>query len=278
MKYITVFILSFLIFPILLSASGNYIIVTSATSKKQLRLIKSKLKSLGLNMTYKTTKTKYVVYSGPYKNEKNAFIAVKRAKKYFPNARALKKESKTEEQASVVKQKNSGGFHVGTALGFASAPSTHEGLVDITEPKNSGLTYSLEGGYTFKNGISLAGGYMRVDTSDLVFDNIYGVVNYRFDDFYNFVPYVGVLGGYSNLTWDTDPIENPSQESNNDSSSFIAGTQIGASYDGFEYISLYSTYQCLFMGHTTYLSDGTNDSKLQHKTIHSLQMGVQFNF
>jgi len=294
MKFITFFILIFLLSPSFLNAASNYIGVAQTTSKNQLRIINSRFKSMGLKMLYKTSGKKYFIYSGPYKTSNSITYAIKKIKRYFPNAKILNYKAKqipsvkapvvikTETKYEQVKQKNKSGFYIGTAFGYSSAPSTHtisQGSVTIQEPNNSGINYMIDGGYNFENGFSFGLAYMKFDASDLVFDNMYGIVNYRFANNNNFTPYFGVLAGFSSLKWSVDPILNASETSNNDSTSLIGGTQAGVIYNGIEDISLLLGYKCIIMGHTTNIEvDTDNISKLQHKALHTLQLEIQYNF
>jgi len=297
MRFIGVLVLFFLLFPSFLSAAANFVQVTQTTKKSQLRAIKSKLSKMGLKMVYKKSGSRYIVYSGPYRNSKSASYAVKKMKRYFPYAKVVAKKRKKfkpigkstkNEQAFLTKKlktkdtKKMKGFFTGVSLGYSPSPSNHtvvKGTIeDLKVPNNTGISFNLDGGYHFENGFSTSLSYMKFDASDLVFDNIYGTINYRFSDFNNFVPYFGVLAGYSSLVWNVDPIKNPAEGSSNDSESFFAGSQTGIIYTGFEVVSLSFGYHCMFMGHTTNIEDGVNSSKLQHDTLHSLQIGVQYNF
>jgi len=270
MKFITIFLLTFFISITLLNAKDTYIQVTSTASKGKLRAIHSKFRKMNLKMIYKTTATKYFIYSGPYQDTDSSAFALQKIKRYFPQARI---------QASKIKKVKDSGLYLNIALGFSSAPSTHivsKGCVIIDEPKNKGVSYNIDGGYTFENGFSIGVGYLRFDATDLLFDNVYGSINYRFNDYNNFIPYIGALGGYSSLKWFTDPIDNP-VEGNNDSSSLLFGTQTGLVYRLTSIVSVYAGYQCLFMNHITNITvDTKNRSQLKHNTLHTIQMGLHF--
>ena len=295
MKFITFFILIFLLSPSFLGAATNYIGVTQTTSKNQLRVINSRLNSIGLKMLYKSVGNKYLVYSGPYRTSRSTSYAMQKIKKYFTNAKIITNKKiqqtstakvparvKTQSKFNEIKQNNKNGYYIGTAIGYSSAPSTHsisKGSVTIKEPNNSGMHYLIDGGYNFENGFSLSLAYMILGTGDLAFSNIYTTVNYRFGNFKYFTPYFGVLAGFSSLKWNVDPILNASEASNNDSASFIGGTQVGVIYNGYKNISLLLSYKSIIMGHTTNIEvDANNISQLQHKVLHSIEVGIQYNF
>ena len=302
MRFIGIFLLFFLLFPSFLNAASNYVQVTQTKNKKQLRIIKAKLKNMGLKMVYKKSGSRYLVYSGPYKSSKSSSYALKKIKRYFPYAKITNKKKKKlkpakkeipskknlipaveiEQSKDVGKPTNTkkiSGFFTGISLGYSSAPTNSTVDADSTEPhipNNKGISFNLEGGYHFENGFSSSLSYMKFNASDLVFDNVYGTINYRFRDFNDFVPYFGALVGYSSLVWNIDPVEEIVGDS--DSESFFAGTQTGILYKGFDSFSLLLGYQCMFMGHITNIEDGDSSSKLQHETLHTIQMGIQYNF
>jgi len=291
MRFTGILVLFFLLFPSFLNAAANFVQVTQTTKKSQLRVIKSKLNKMGLKMVYKKSGSRYIIYSGPYRSSKSASYAVKKMRRYFPYAKVMTKKrkklkpiDKSTKNKKVFLTKDTKqlkGFFAGLSVGYSSSPSNHTtetGSIEIIVPNNTGISFDLEGGYHFKNGFSTSLSYMKFDASDLVFDNIYGTVKYRFSDFNNYVPYFGILAGYSSLVWNVDPIKNPAEGSSNDSESFFAGSQAGIIYTGFETVSLSFGYQCMFMGHTTNIEEGDNSSKIQHDALHSIQLGVQYNF
>ncbi|MEA1982452.1 MAG: outer membrane beta-barrel protein [Campylobacterota bacterium] len=300
MKFVSFFIVSACF--INLAAQDNYLLVTKVKDKKHLPSIHSKFSKLELKMLYSyNDKSKfYTIYSGPYQTIASARVAQRRLKPYFKHTRissrkTLNKRAKRESQKKPQTQerqtkveitsKKKSGFYVGLAAGYASAPSSHiisSGSVLIDEPKNEGLTLSASAGYNFKSGFSLGLGYMNFDANDIEFDNLYTELNYRFEAYNSFVPYFGLLAGYSSLTWSVSPIPSPQAVSNNDSDSPFGGTQAGMLYRVVDGVSLLGVYQCLFMEHTTNVNTSTqtsqNLSQLQHNTLHSLQIGINYNF
>ena len=288
MKYIVIFILTFLIFPTFLNADKIYVKIGSTKKESQLKAINSRLDVMGLNMLYKTTNTRYIVYSGPFQELKSASYAAKKIQKYYPYAKIIKtkkqeKKQKTEQvKHSVSSQQEENPFFIKLSLGNCSTLPHHsieEGSVIIEEPKDSGMSYTAEAGKIFDNGFSLSLGYMRFNTDDLVFNNIYARVNYTFAKQYVFSPYFGVLAGTSDLKWNSDPIENMSSDSSIDSDSLFMGTQVGVVYNSFDKISYSLGYQCIFMNQTTNIEvDSTNKSSLKYDTIRSLQLGVRYKF
>jgi len=273
MKLMIILLLITFISQTLLSAKDIYIEVTSVKTKQKLRVVNNRFHNIKLPMIYKNFHKKYYIYSGPYKEEQQSLVALKKIKHYFPKARIKKeKKSKTDIKES--------GVYLNIAVGFSSAPSTNEleeGSVIIQKPQSTGVSYNISTGYSFENGLSIGIGYLRFNATDLLFNNMYGELNYQFNDYDSFIPYIGILGGYSSLTWFTDPIDNPDKDANNDSSSFIVGTQTGLMYKITDIFSLYFGYQCLFMNHVTNITlDSSNSSKLEHNTLHTVQIGLHF--
>lgn len=286
MKFVSFFILFFCSYT--LYAQSTYVIVTKVQKKEQLGEIYSRFSKLNLKMLYSYNKNYYTIYSGPYKTASSAKRALRRLHPYFKHAKISRRHSIGKKQESdkkvALSQKNSG-FYLGLAMGYASAPSSHiieEGSVLINEPNNAGMTLGASAGYNFESGFALGLGYMNFDATDIEFDNLYTELNYRFEEHDSFVPYFGALVGYSSLTWNVSPIPSPQKVSNNNSDSFFWGTQAGILYKISDSVSLTSVYQCVFMGHTTNINTSTqtvrNVSALEHNTLHSLQLGINYNF
>lgn len=258
-----------------------YINVTNVQSKEQLKYPHKILKDMGYKMSFQKKSYGYAVYIGPYKKQEILSYVHKKVKRKFSNAKVV--VYKTKE---VSDEKNSSGKHSGSFLGFgvgyANAPSTHNiisGSVIVEEPNNSGPNYNLYAGYDFDNALSLLFNISYINASDLEFNNYYASLNYRFQKIAKLEPYFGVSLGFSSLTWNTSPIPLASPDSNNDSDDMMYGTQVGFNYSLNQRISFKLDYSCLFLNHTTNITqDATNTSKLQHNTLHSLVLGLAYNF
>lgn len=297
MRLMGLIFLFIMLFSSVSNASAIYIKVTDTASTKKLKQVKYTLKRLGLSSPHKTTRTKYIVYSGPYKNSRSAGNALKKIKRYYPYARLIrpnnnnKTKTTTKKQAtnktsvpSVSKSKQDIGPFVGASLGYSSTPLTHTGKFEIFLPKENGISYGATVGNTFKNNIFISANLLRSDTNDLIFNNYYASINYMFGPFRSFSPYIGALIGYSQLIWNMNPLDNTKNDSSNSSESLFVGTQIGAKYKVYEKTSIYINYQCLYMDQTTKLTIttvGTTEeetSLLKHNSLHNLQLGVQYSF
>lgn len=287
MRLFLVLLMVFIGIPFL-EAKTDYIKITTTSDIQRLKAIKKKFTSLGLNLIYRKSGHAYGVYCGPYSSKKDLRKSYKKVIRYFPHAQIIgvqkvshqphisqkivrKKESKYEEN-----------YYFSLALNYSSAPSSHtilQGSVKVLEPKDTGINFVLESGIDLQYNFSAGIGVSYLNTGDLAFKNLYGIVNYKFKIYRSYQPYFGVLIGYSSLAWSSDPIENPSKNSNNDSTSPYYGTQVGLLYKGLSYGDIFVGYQCLFMQHTTSLQiDTTNRSKLEHNMLHSIGIGFKYNF
>lgn len=278
MKILTILLFNFFIFTTILNAKNIYIQVTTTKSKSKLSNIVQNFKAIGIKTVYKKTRTRYLIYSGPYQKLDSALYALKKIQKHYPKA-------EIKGKAKLSNPERDRGTYFNLSLGFSHAPSTQTtGCVVINEPKNSGISYNVNGGYVFKSNFAFEIGYLRFDATDLLFDNLYGAINYRFNDYKlgvnnDYVAYIGFIAGYSSLKWFHSPIPPPPDEdsSHNNSTSYLFGTKTGLIYNMFDTFSMFVGYQCLFLGHTTNLTDTDGrTSKLEHNTIHTLQLGIEF--
>jgi len=284
MRFVVVFFLLFNIATVA-KALNVYVKVVDTQRQEKVKLARYRLYKMQLHSFYRTTSYGYAVYSGPYKNNTDAYIALQRVQKYYRHAKIIqpkvaKKRAGSSYKSSFATRKIP--LHISVGMSYASAPSTHtiiSGTVQVKEPKNSGYSYTIEGEYDLSESFSAGLGYMRFDADDLLFDNFYAKLRYKFATFDKYTPYFSLLAGNSSLTWSVDPIANPTSDSNNDSTSLFLGTEVGLLYHFDTKVSFYSEYQCIFMGHTTnILVDTQNRSKLQHNILHTVQMGLQYNF
>lgn len=231
-------------------------------------------------MSYKKKNNYLVIYSGPYANDKERVKALKKLQIYFPYARKSTRTRNESPSTTSVDTKTEG-FFVGVSFDYTSAfmQQTNEvGYIDITEPRNEGTGYGLFGGYEFSNAIATSVSYTVLNTGDLKFTNMYATLDYKFYNSSSFVPYVGVIVGFSELEWMIDPIANATSSAAASSSSPLYGTQIGGMYKIFKSSSILINYNCLFLDHVTNIEKTTNKSTVKHSLAHSLQAGIQYKF
>ena len=295
-----------LLLPSISNASYKYIKVTTTKQSDMLWQIKSKLNNMGLTMISMQTNKNYLVYSGPYKNEKSAKSALKLIKTTFKSAKIIgqdkvdkkiiKKEIKqsisvedentTEVQISIQEDEmkeiiidDYNGFFIGASLGFAYTPferNTQSGVVIISSaPTAYNLSYSIETGYEYRNGVFISLKYLKAYSSDISTDNLLASLNYRFELDNDIKPFLGVLSGQSLLNRKFAPLDNP-KSANIQSESFVIGFEIGASYDVYEEIETYISYQYILMDHAAILEPSTGVSRLAHNSLHNIQIGLRF--
>lgn len=315
MKLITFFLLLFsLIVPTFLQAADKYIKVAKVSDDNQLLLLRSVLNEIGFTSTFTETKTNFVVFVGPFKNENNAEDALKRIQQHFIHAYIFEKEIKqvekiVQEEEVLYKEVNSTAdtieesfepskenladidsdvstlltsesLFMNISLGGNLAPSEHvvsSGTIEVNLPSKYMISYGVEGGYSFESGVFFSLGALRSLDNDVVFTNAYATVNYRFDPTNDFAPFIGAMGGVSMLTWNSSPISDLVSSEQN-SFSTIYGPQIGLIYVGCKNITLFTSYQYMMLDHVSDVSILTSSSVIQHKKLHNLNVGLGFNF
>lgn len=306
MKLIIFFLSLFLLLlPTFLSASDKYIKVVKVLDDNQLLLVRSVLNEIGFTSTFTQTKTNFIVFVGPFKEEGYADDALQRIKQHFAHAYIFEKETKKIEKKikkevqdkEIVNQDQnktlvkvidsdistfltSETFFINISLGANLSTAKNiskSGTIDVNLPSKYMFSYSLEGGYSFDNGIFFSLGVLRSLDNDVVFTNAYATANYRFDPINDFAPFIGLVGGVSMLTWNTSPISDIVSSKSN-SFSTLYGSQIGLIYVNCSNINLFASYQYLILEHTSDVSILTSSSEIQHNSMHNLNVGLGFNF
>jgi len=292
MQFFSIVVLLSLFIPSLYAK--NYVKLINYGSKNKVLSLGKKLDRLGFHVVIKRKSNHYYsLYIGPYEEYAQALSQQKRLKRYFPNSKILSFNSKQrkvvhnssliqeEKENTLIKRKTfwSSSLHIG----YSSFPSTHiieEGTISIKQPKTDGLSQSLGLNYLWSHNLLVGVNVMRMSSSDLIFTNSYLSIDYKFEKItQEYFPYFGVIGGYSLLKWNIDPVGN-SETSNNDSQSFFYGTHVGIIHPLSPIWDFVIDYQCIFMNHTTNLTkkDTTDKSKLQHNISNTLQIGLQYHF
>jgi len=294
-KYLTLIFL--ILFPSISNAAYKYIEITSTKDKNQLWIIKSKLNNMNLGMLLLEKETEFVVYTGPFRSNNSATTALNLIKPIFHNAHILgldvaleaetipiiqAEDMNESNESTIVKEEmredNYDGFFIGIAIGIASAPYEHttlSGVVVIDTPAKYNFTYSLEGGYLYKNNLFLSLEYLRTNSNDISTDNIIGSFGYKYELELKFTPYFSILAGQSILQTKTIPLYNP-QTIDKQSQSFIRGFGLSVVYDAYDEMQPYLSYQYIIMDHTASLESSTGSSKLEHKRMHNIQVGIRF--
>lgn len=287
MKYI---VLVLLFASTFLHAENLYINVTKLTEKSDLEYVGAQFKRVGISAIYKYDGEDYVLFSGPYKNERFARRALVKINKYFPSAyivkvRAQKDTGKRAKRYSTTTRQGKDlwykGVFAGIHLSYNNVLATHKvetGSVLATLPKEGSLGFTLEGGYEFDNGVSLSLGYSQISNKDIVINNQYLSVKYKFTTDTAFYPYFGFLAGVSSAKWNLVPLQNVVYIDDKSSSS-LSGLESGVIYLLDKYhTSLYLGYTVLITNHTAVLEADTGSSELNFKRLDNILVGVRYHF
>lgn len=89
--------------------------------------------------------------------------------------------------------------------------------------------------------------------------------------------YAGVLGGYGQMDWRYDPLNNSSSK-NVDANSFIGGLQLGANYPINEKLSLGLNSKYLLHNYETNLKTTNATATIEHDSTASVSLGLEYRF
>jgi len=164
---------------------------------------------------------------------------------------------------------------------FASVSAGYNSLngdeVTSINLDSSGYNYTIELGYEISADTEITLNYQKIVNDNLSLDNYYIASNYKFLNVTSLTPYLGVTLGYSELTWDKNPINTNKIDSL--SSSYIGGINIGTIYKINSSISLTMSYQLQYMNnHETSIKTSTLTGKLTHDMLNSFNIGVRYFF
>jgi len=281
-----IIIFIFLLVSTVFGNDQSYIKIAKTSSKDKLLSLNSTFTQIGVPVKYSYTDSKYLIYAGPYDDEESAKEGLEIIKKYIPSAFIVK----NEDAQKVIKQKNSqsrnassrddNNFFVGLDLGYSNSTSNHigkEGSVVAKAPYEDFASYGLDLGYEFRNGIFCTLGYSQIMNGDIIMDNIYLTLNYKFTTYYNFSPYFGLVVGNSYLKWNMYPIENPTSF-DDQSTSLLTGAQFGLRYPINDEISFSLAYRVAAMDHVSTLEVPGSSSELHHKRLDNILFGIQYKF
>ncbi len=141
---------------------------------------------------------------------------------------------------------------------------------------DSGLVLDVGIGYRFTPNWFVELSAQRTTLEYLNIDNFYGSINYQLSGS-EFKPFVGFIAGYSNLKWDTAPLDNsnPSTEDENADGYFIGGS-IGLEYEVSERVSVIAQYQ--YLSNQEEIITYINGEVMEHKNQQNFTVGVRYAF
>ena len=266
------------------------ILITKTTKKNNLLEIKNKLNRVGIQMMYiQNLQNGYYVYSKIFTNTQNAQSTLSKIKLSLPHAKIVsidlqKKEIITQEineetlEDTLIAseifteveddiQQNNKIFYINLALGYTN---TNGSTNDLSSSKlsNSGLSYALEGGYEFYDGLSVSLAYLDTSTSDITMFNIYGAINYRYHIIDEFSIGGGLILGVSSLEID-------SYSSSTASINLLYGYDLAVFYEIIDNFDIYTKYQGLYKDHVINI-DNTTDIEFDY--THNYLVGIGYKF
>jgi len=290
-----------------LNAKGIYIKVASVDYYKLFNTIYS-VEALDYKVRTIEKNDLYNIYAGPFKNvseanralgfikkdvsDKATILILSKGKEYKlttpsskkvtyaqkittqtpKNNKPIKKstptqESKLEKKTEATK-KSKDSF-------VALSVSTAMPMVDENDPNfeaSNGLSYGLELGYHFTNEWFIVFAYQRTDLDDVLFDSIMTKVDYKFSDIKPISPYMGLILGYSMMSWDSYI------ETDDKASSFTYGLEVGGEIDIIDSLALDVSYSYMMMDFSTFYNVGNVTNEISYKGLHNLTFSVKYRF
>lgn len=166
---------------------------------------------------------------------------------------------------------------VAVSFGYSNLNVTNKGTVSLNEKLNeSANNFNIELGYEYSKKIDISLNYKRVNLDDVGLDNIYISSKYKLAQDKNLIPYLGLNLGYSQLSWDKNPINTPTNDV--ESGSLLIGAMIGTLYKVTNNLSLDANYQLDYMRHKTKIENYPQSSELIHDYLQSVNLGIRYSF
>jgi len=271
-------ILALLIGTIWAENSFDRILITKTTKKSALKSIKQKLDALRVKMFVQKISTGYYVYSDKFFDKDKSKMVLKNIKTRFPYAKIVTVSGSNSKDAidpssnSTQKNKNKKNFYISLAAGNAST-SGSTNSDEASQLENSGLSYSLDGGYYLEDYLYASIGYLDTSTDDITMNNYYSSINYNYNVVGKLDIYTGILLGYSSLK-----VGEPFNSSA--STALLYGAQLGTSYNFFNTIKLFCAYQFLMADHSINVTDLTENEnyKIEFSSTGNISLGVGYRF
>jgi len=131
-------------------------------------------------------------------------------------------------------------------------------------------------GYRYTENIFVTGFAQAVYLDEIDILNFDASINYRFSDL-PIMPYVGLVAGYSQLTWKDVPVDTTGKqvETKLDADHSTFGLQAGAEFEMTDNFTLFGKYQVMTHDHLMEIFD---TSTIEHINIQSLQGGIRYEF
>ncbi|MEA3522496.1 MAG: outer membrane beta-barrel protein [Campylobacterota bacterium] len=281
-----------LLLTTVLNAQNIYVKAMSATYKKQFYSLSYQLKNHGYNSVVVYNGTLYDMFVGPFQTKKQARKALYSINTN-PNAElfivsshgtfqalheptAQEKNTQQKLEASHIHKDYFLALAIGMTKMDIATDNISGNMVLNSDIDDSGTTFGIEGGLYLNDAIFTTLNYHYQSLSDVNLNNIYMTLNYHFLRDYALSPYIGVLGGYSALSWSTYPID--SIDSDSLGGAFMGGVQLGSDLRINQTLSLYLNYQYILLNHETSLVNDTGEKKITHQSQNNLYIGIKVSF
>ena len=264
---------------------------------------------------YKTFATRYKdwnrIYTGPFKDDKAASVALSRIKKSISkdafivhidkrekklvttkqtkqviknrqNQTSTKHKTKTKNYKYTSKVKQDRREKIFMAInGGVSSFDVSEKTLSGTLPldiklEDSGFNYGLEAGYYFNNNMFMSINYQHSNLDDVSFDYVFASLNYQFYDTSSISPYIGALVGYNVMSWDKYPISSINVDDK--ASTFNMGLHLGFDVPLGDNFSLYTFYRYIKLDHKTELKTSAGEKEIEHSSEQNFNLGVKILF
>jgi hypothetical protein len=183
------------------------------------------------------------------------------------------------QQIQPVKDKDYFAYMAG---GMSKVGMTHDGTacdcVDSGALDEEGGMLEIGVGYQYSQNIFVTLAAQRTMLEIVDIDNVYLSLNYEFNVMSR--PYIGVLAGYSKLTWNEYPeTQNANYDDDLESTGLVYGIQLGIQPHLTEKFSLFAKYQFLKYDHIMHIRpDDIDNETIEHSSGQNLLTGVQYGF
>lgn len=183
-------------------------------------------------------------------------------------------EKKAETLVEVLQGTNT---FVAMSVGYSNLNVKNEGTVSLNEKLNESSTnFNVELGYSYSKKIDVSLNYKRVNLDDVGLDNIYVSTKYKLMQDNDLIPYLGLNLGYSQLSWDKNPINSTSSDT--ESGSFLVGSTLGVLYKLTDNLDFDLNYKLDYMRHKTKIQNNSANSNLIHDYLQSVNLGFRYSF
>jgi|GEM_PF-2466275 len=162
-----------------------------------------------------------------------------------------------------------GSFDVTSSLVSITTDELHKDATD-----DNGLVFEVGVGYRITPSWSAEMAYQRSTLEIAHLDTFYTDINYNVMPDNPWMPYIGLIVGYTQLTWDEEPYV-ATVNKDLSSTGLAYGLQIGLEMPVTETISLLAKYQ--YMKHDQQI-EILRENSIDHEEQHNIMMGVNYAF